>query len=339
MKIILVAGGSGGHIYPCMELAKYLKSKGNDILLVGSKNSMEEKIYSSSEFKYELLDISKKKIKSLVINYQKIENIYEKFKPDILLLFGNYISFSFALVGYKRKIPIYLHEQNIIYGRANKFIGMFAKRIYLSLPIKKNHYKKKSLLVGNPKADLENIKKVNLDKSKKNVFIVMGSLGSESVNETLLNLIKISDSNYRYHIITGKKHYDEFVKNATKHNNVFIYPYLESLVSYLREADLVVSRSGATTLLEIINYNIPSLLIPSPYVKDNHQYKNAKYLLDNKATVIINEKDLNALNLKRTIESLLNNKNKLIEIKNNLKKLSCNNSKELIYKDILKYEN
>ena len=253
MKFILVAGGSGGHIYPCLELAKYLKNKGNDVLLIGSKNSMEETIYKESNINYTVLDINKKKIKSFLNNKKEIDSIYSKFNPDGVILFGNYISFSFALCAYKKHIPIYLHEQNIEYGKANKFIGVMAKRIYLSFPIKKNIYKNKSLLVGNPKGDVIELEKVYLRKSKKNVFIVMGSLGSETINKMLRDLISASDSNINYHIVTGKKHYEKFIKSINQKDNIFIYPYLNNLLSYTSQCDLFVSRSGATTLSEIIN--------------------------------------------------------------------------------------
>ncbi len=338
MKVILVAGGSGGHIYPCLELAKYFKSKGDEVLLIGATNSMEEKIYMDSGLNYLLLNINKKKLKSLVFNYKKIDQIYKDYNPDALILFGNYISFSFALVAFKNKIPIYLHEQNIVYGRANKLIGLMAKRVYLSLPIEKDIYKKKSLLVGNPKADLNDTIKVKLDKKRKNIFIVMGSLGSESVNASLLELTKNLNTNYNYHIVTGKKHYESFNSKIHKKSNLFVYQYLNSLISYLKEADLVISRSGATTLLEIINYNIPSILIPSPYVKDNHQYKNAKYLTDQNGALLLEEKNLSASSLKNSIEEILNDNKRIKKIKENLINLSYSNSRELIYNDISSYE-
>ena len=196
MKYILVAGGSGGHIYPCLSLAKYLDGKGEEVLLIGSINGMEEEIYKSSKLNYKLLDIKKKKVFQ---NGKEIRKIYKEFNPDGVILFGNYISFEFAIMARKMNIKIYLHEQDIVYGKANKLIGMFAKRIYLSLPIKNNLYKSKRLLVGKPKSDYE-LKNDTIYSKGINVFLVMGSLGSETINRVLLELIAISNKKINYHI-------------------------------------------------------------------------------------------------------------------------------------------
>lgn len=338
MKFILVSGGSGGHIYPCLSLANYLKERGEEVLLVGVKGGMEEDIYLKSDLDSRFFEIDKKKVKSFLNNYKSISSLYMEYKPDALILFGNYISFSFALVAKKMKIPIYLHEQNVIYGKANKLIGLFAKRIYLSLPIKKDLYKNKSLLVGNPKGEDNKIQDVYLNKSKKNVFIVMGSLGSETINDIVKKMINISDKNINYHIVIGKKHYKKFTSNIDKKENVFIYEYIDNLISYTSKCDLLISRSGATTISEIINYKIPSILIPSPYVSNNHQYKNALYLKENKACHILSEKDLNERILVNEISEMVNDENRLKGFKNNLEKLEVKNTKRLIYEDILTYE-
>ena len=337
MKYILVAGGSGGHIYPCLSLAKYLHDKGESVLLIGALNSMEETIYKNSGLEFYLLNINKKKVKSFVLNYKKIIDIYKDFNPDGVILFGNYISFSFALMAKKMKIPIYLHEQNIVYGKANKLLGVFAKKIYLSLPIKHNIYKKKSLLVGNPKSDYQKKNKVSLNDGY-NVFIVMGSLGSSSINKMLLELIAISNKNINYHIVTGKKHYDDFIKRINKKDNIYVYPYIEQLLDYTSECDLFVSRSGATTLLEIINYKIPSILIPSPYVANNHQYKNAMYLENHNAAYVLEEKHLTSYKLEKMIEEIVFDDKKRDRLRCNLSLIQSINSKEKIYKDLVNNE-
>lgn len=332
MKIILVAGGSGGHIYPCLELAKYLIKEGNSVLLCGCKNSMEEKIYRENNLDFIGIDIDKNKLKSFIRSRKIISRLYDEFIPDCLILFGNYISLSFALVALKKHIPIYLHEQNVIYGSANKLIGIWAKRIYLSLPIKNNIYKKKSLLVGNPKSDtfVSNYKY----KSRKNIVIAMGSLGSSSINKLVKELIDIVTPFNDYHIVVGNKYYDKFIKNTHIKPNIHIYPYLNNLASYIKGCDIFVSRAGATTISEILANQVVSILIPSPYVKNNHQYKNAKYLLDNEACVLIDEENLDAKKLNDEINKLLTDDEKRKLIKNNTKKLACYNVKRKIYEDL-----
>ena len=223
MKILMVAGGSGGHIYPCLELAKYFKLQGEEVILGGSLNSIEEKIYRKEGFKYIGLDINKSKITSYFKNVRKVKRIYKDLKIDALILFGNYISLNFGVAAILSKIPIFLHEQNIIYGRANKLLGIFAHKIYLSLPIKRNFYKKKSQVLGNPKGEAI-VDKVALDKSYYHVVIVMGSLGSYSINNILKSMIdKIEDNRIMYHIVVGKKYYESFSKNGVMRSNINIY--------------------------------------------------------------------------------------------------------------------
>lgn len=336
MKIILVAGGSGGHIYPCLELAKYLKENNEQVLLCGSINSLEEKIYKENGFEFQGVKINKKKISSHFINYKKINKIYKEFKPDLVILFGNYISVSFAMNAIVKKIPIFLHEQNVIYGLANKLLGYKAKRIYLSLPINKNVHSKKSVLVGNPKSDIK-VKDSFAFKSRHNVTIVMGSLGSITINNLLKEFIKIANSDIDYHIVVGNKYYDEFRKNLDIKNNIHIYPYLDNLASYMKKSDIFISRAGATTISEILVNGACSILIPSPYVKNNHQYLNAKYLKDNNASILIEESKLDAFKLNEEINKLINDYKKRLDMKMNARKLAVLESKKKIYEDIKKY--
>ena len=336
MKIILVAGGSGGHIYPCLELAKYFISKGEDVMVCGSNNSLEESIYKKNNLEFKGIDVIKNKVLNFLTTRKQVKKIYKEFNPDLVILFGNYISVSFGLVAILSKIPIYLHEQNVIYGDANILLGLWAKRIYLSLPIDKDYYKKKSILVGNPKGDITR-DTLNLDKTKKNILIAMGSLGSSSVNKIIKEFINICDKENIYHIVVGKKHYNNFINNIKLKENIKVYPYIDNLSSYIKECDLFISRAGATTLSEILVNGCPSILIPSPFVKRDHQYKNAKYLADNGACILIEENELNATRLKEEINKLINNYKKLLDLKDNARRLACYDSKRKIYEDIKKY--
>ena len=333
MKIILVAGGSGGHIYPCLEMAKFFKNQGNEVLLCGCNDSMEERIYKENNLPFIGLDITRKKISSFLKNRKKVAKIYDEFKPDAILLFGNYISVSFAIVAIIKKIPIYLHEQNVIYGSANMLLGVFAKRIYLSLPIEKNPYRRKTLIVGNPKGDTKsNLVKF---KNKYNVLIVMGSLGSSSINKVLKEFVNIVDNSVDFHIVVGKKYYDDFISKVMVNDNVHLYPYINNLSDYVKSCDVFVSRAGATTISEILSNGAASIIIPSPYVKNNHQHLNAKYLEKNNACILIEESSLDATKLKETINELINNYSKRLNLKINARKLAILDSKKKMYMDMV----
>ena len=335
MNVILVAGGSGGHIYPCLELAKYFKEKNHKVLLCGSLNSLEEKIYKENNFEFKGIKIEKKKLISYFKNCKEIKKIYKDFNPSVVILFGNYISFSFGVSAILKKIPIYLHEQNVIYGNCNKLLGFKARKIYLSLPIKDDIYRKKSLLLGNPKSDVLN-NKTYVYKNKYNVLIVMGSLGSTTINTMLKKFIDIANSDIDYHIVVGNKYYDQFIKGINKRNNIHLYPYLDNLSAYLKGCDVFISRAGATTISEILVNGVTSILIPSPYVKNNHQYKNAKYLEENNACVLIKEEELSASILNDNINELIGDYSKCMKIKENARKLAIRDAKRKIYEDIIK---
>lgn len=335
MKVILVSGGSGGHIYPCLELGKYLEERGYNILFCGGKNTLEEKIMLENKLQYKGIFINRKNPFSYIKNFFESKKIIKQFAPDLIILFGNYISVSFALGAFFLHVPIYLHEQNVVYGRANKFLGYIAKRIYLSLPLLDDVHENKSYLVGNPKSDIKDTTCIKFPR-KYNIVIVMGSLGSTTINKLLKEFVSQCNDEIDFHLVVGNKYYEKFIANTSFKQNIHVYPYLKNLLAYLKSCDVFVSRAGATTISEILVNGIPSVLIPSPYVKDNHQYKNAKYLADNGACVLIEEKDLTASKLHDTISQLINNYTKIIDLKFNAKKLAVLNAKTKIYEDLEK---
>ena len=170
--------------------------------------------------------------------------------------------------------------------------------------------------------------------NKKLVLFVMGSLGSSKVNEILVKTMKLfNKKDYEILFITGNDDYEKIKQNKFP-SNVHVVAYVENLIRVMKKTDLIVSRAGASTLSEIIALSLPSILIPSPYVPDNHQFKNAKDLIDKKAALLIEEKNLKGDILVRTIDDVINNEDKINEIKNNLKEFKIENSASLIYNNI-----
>ena len=162
----------------------------------------------------------------------------------------------------------------------------------------------------------------------------MGSLGSSKINDILvkaMNLFKEKD--YEILFVTGASSYEEISKLKFS-SNIKVVPYVENLTRIMKNTDLVVSRAGASTLSELIALKLPSILIPSPYVPDNHQYKNALDLSKNNAAVLIEEKDLNGNVLVKTIDEILYDDKKILEMKHNLESLYVPDSATKIYKTI-----
>ena len=350
MKIIVTSGGTGGHIYPAVSLIKYLENNGEDVLFVGNKNKMEEEIARNEDIKFYGLEINRKsgfinKLKfiiSLIKAFFSSFKIIKKYNPDVVIGFGNYISVPLCLAAKIKGKTIILHEQNSTMGKANIILGYVANKIGYSIPLMKEYHKNKLVNVGNPRSNecLKNIgNNTSIDITKNNVLIFMGSLGSSTINNILKEFIKENNDNNIYHIVTGKKHYESFITGVTKKENIQVYPYINDMISFMKKCDLLVTRSGATTISEIVTLGLPSILIPSPYVVNNHQFHNANYLYKNKACMMIEEKNLNSKVLKEKIDYLLNNKEERINMRLNSLKLAVFDSNNKIYKIIKEIKN
>ena len=345
MKIIVTSGGTGGHIYPAVSLIKYLENNGEQVLFVGAKKKMEEDIAKREDIDFYGFELERKsgllnKIKffiSLIKAFFLSFKVIKEYKPDIVIGFGNYISVPLCFASKVKKIPVILHEQNSTMGKANIVIGYIANKIGYSIPLMKEYHKNKLVNVGNPRSN-ECLKSIinnsSIDITKNNILIFMGSLGSSTINKILKEFIKENNDNNIYHIVTGKKHYDSFINDIKIKENIHIYPYIEDMLSLMKKCDLVVTRSGATTISEIITLGLPSILIPSPYVVNNHQFHNANYLYKNNACLMIEEKDLSSKTLKDKIDYLINNNEVRVNIRLNSLKLAVFDSNNKIYKII-----
>lgn len=336
MKIVMVAGGSGGHIYPALSLAEELKNRGHDITFIGSNDRMEKDVIPQSGFKYIGLNIyttrggllqKAKSLFSIIRAYDHAKVLLRGY--DLVMGFGNYISVPILLAAKKIGIKTIIHEQNSFVGRANRILDEKADLIISSYEEDLKQFKNKNnLLLGNPQAskaynskkDPEIIRSLGLDPNKKIVVIFMGSLGSSTVHKTLLDYFKLTDGSYQIIYATGKYNYSDELK---KYENDYlkIFEKIDG-ISVMRNSDLLISRAGATTISEIGAIGIASILIPSPYVPNNHQYHNAMALVNKEAAIILEEKDLNARRLNDLVNSIINDGAKLESLANNAKQFS-----------------
>ena len=358
MRVIITAGGTGGHIYPAISILNKIKEKepNSEFLYIGTHNRMEKDIVPSLGYDFKSIEIygfSKKNIKLDFKNigliykaYKKSLKIIKEFKPDIVIGVGGYVTFPVIMAAHKLKIKTFLHEQNSIPGKSNKFLIKYADKIGLSFADSSKYFPKdKWILTGNPCSENAlNIKatsrtKYGLSYDKKSILIVQGSLGSEVINNKMLPFLQnIDKEQYEVLYVTGKNYYEKYSKNKFS-KNVKVVPYVENLSSLLKDIDLIITRAGASTIAEITSLGLPAILIPSPYVANNHQYYNALSLKNANAAELIEQKDLDEKTLKETINKILNNKNTYETYHNNLLKLSIPNSSTIIYESIKKLIN
>lgn len=336
MKIAMVAGGSGGHIYPALALAEGLKEKGHDITFIGSNDRMEKDVIPQNGFDYIGLDVVTtrgsiiqkiKSILSIVKAYFRCLKLLKGY--DLAIGFGNYISIPVMMAAVKLKIKTIIHEQNSFVGRANRMLDRKVDLIIGCYEENKKQFANPNIrILGNPQSskaynlekDPKVIEELGLDPNKKTVVIFMGSLGSSSVNEKLLDYFKLLDGSYQVVFATGASHYEKMLSEVKQNDYLKVFERIDG-VNVMNNADLLICRAGATTLSEICAIGIPSILIPSPYVPNNHQYYNGKALVDKDAAVMIEEKDLSGDKLNDTVNALINDDERLKEISANALKL------------------
>lgn len=353
MRVIISAGGTGGHIYPALAILNKIKEKepGSEFLYIGTHNRMEKDIIPTYGIHYEAIEIYGLNRKNILKNFKtlkcfieakkKCKKLMKEFRPDCVIGVGGYVTGPVISSAHKLGIKTFIHEQNSIPGKANLYLSKFADNIFISFKSSGKYFPEyKTIYTGNPCSE-EAIhsskidkKELGLNPNKKLVLFVMGSLGSSKVNDMLyktMNLVKSKE--YEILFVTGKDSYEEMSQKKYP-SNVKVVPFIEKMTRVMKVTDLIVSRAGASTLSEIIALHIPSILIPSPYVPNNHQYMNALDLKEKDAAIMIEEKNLKSELLVNTIDQLLNNEETIKQMKKNLEVLEVKDSASRIYEAI-----
>lgn len=353
MRAIIVAGGTGGHIYPAIAIINKIKEKEpkSEFLYIGTTDRMEKDIIPKLGIDFVGIEMEGLNRKNIFSNFsvlkkynlakKKASEIIKKFNPDVVVGVGGYITAPVLLTAHKLGYKTLIHEQNSIPGLSNKHLAHYVDKICVSLPGTVKYFPKdKCIYTGNPRSEeIINVKKLNKEElgfigNKKLAMLVMGSLGSMTVNQKIKEIIpSFNDKDYQVGIITGKNYYDKF-SDIKLPSNVKLFPFLDNLIGYMKDIDVLVTRAGASTISEITAIGLPSILVPSPYVTHNHQYKNAKELEDNGACLILEEKDFNSVNLLKKIDELINNKDKYQKMHQDSLKLGIGDSATKIYNEI-----
>ena len=353
MRVVISAGGTGGHIYPALAIIHKIQENEPDseFLYIGTHNRMEKDIVPREGIPFRSIEVYGFNRRQLFKNLKVLTCLYKskkqcvkwlkEFKPDIVIGVGGYVTVPVLSAAHKLKIKTFLHEQNSVPGKANLSLAGYVDLIGVSFKSTLDKFpKKKTIFTGNPCSEDAINKKpmekseLGLDPYKKLVLIVMGSLGASSVNNILKEALpKVGKKGYQILFVTGKADYDD-IADIEFPSNVKVVPYIDNMTRIMKRVDLIVSRAGASTMSEIIALKLPSILIPSPYVPNNHQFKNAADLVEINAASLIEEKDLNADSLLDEIDKILSSPLRQEEMKNNLEKLRVHGSATMIYDKI-----
>ena len=332
-KIVIAAGGTGGHIFPAIALAKKFRVDGHKVILAGTGNELEKKIFSEHDFETEYFESRLKgssTIKKFFLSLRKnkeITSYLEKNNPDLILGMGGYASSEFCLAAQKKTCVI-IHEQNSIAGRTNRFliINRSANAAIEGLPDSFTSFIKflmsypdDLVYLGNPVRDeILNIQKTLRpfpDKLKKpRIFIMGGSQGARSINMAVPEAINLLSQDLPMEVIHDAGENDFDVVNE-KYIDFGIDAEVTSFNTNIEKAyewaDLLIGRAGAMTVSETSAIGLPSILIPFPYALDNHQLFNAQFLEKKGGALIIKDKDLNPKVLAAKIQSIFKEQGKL----------------------------
>ena len=354
MKYIISAGGTGGHIYPALSIIDKIKEedKQAEILYIGTTDRMEKDIVPNLGIEYYGIKMnglgkSIKKICGFVFNtltgIKKCKKIMKKFKPDVVIGVGGYITGPVVLAAKDLKIKVVLHEQNSIPGKANIRLSKYADTVCISMENSRKYFNHKNIvLTGNPRSEeILKVKKGNkkdyeLKITKKLVLITMGSLGASTINQKIINMLpELENKNYEVLLVTGKKDYENVITNQFP-KNIKVVPYIEKMGEVLKYTDLIITRAGATIIAEITALGLPAILIPSPYVANNHQVINAKDLEEKGAAYIEYEDKFDSKELINKIDEIINDSKVYHKMSDASKKIGISDSATKIYNEIKK---
>ena len=336
-SIIIAAGGTGGHIFPALAMANHFKADGHKVVIAGTGNELERKIFSQSNIEVEYFEARKIKRKGFMTVFDP--NIYQTisrpdaklikflkgFDPDLVLGMGGYPSISTcsAVNGSDRTVVV-IHEQNAKAGRANRYLAWTAAYAVIEgLPGAVGGITKfftgDCQYLGNPVRqeiiDKRQPSREFPDKSKKpRIFILGGSQGARSINFAVPKAMHLLSKDTPVEIThdTGEADYEK-VKEIYKDFNIKakVSKFIDDISQVYKWADIVIGRAGAMTISELSALGLPSILIPYPQATDNHQFYNAKFLVDKNAAEMILDKDLEPEKLAQIAKSFFIEKDKL----------------------------
>lgn len=363
MRVIFAAGGTGGHINPALAAAQELRGRCPDakILFIGTAEKMESELVPKAGFDFATIDISGFQrsfapadivhnlgtLRRLLFVTGQCKRIINAFKPDVVVGFGGYVSGPVVRTAHKLGIKTAIHEQNAFPGKTNIALSKYANAVMLTNENAEKYLKctKKPIITGLPvRKELlcadraEARKKLGIPDGAAVVLSTGGSLGAESINNVMCDVIPHFKNDGRVYFIHGYGQLGRFVPeklrehgiDPDKLSNGRVAEYIFDMADCMTAADLVISRAGASSLAEIEALGKASLLVPSPYVSENHQYHNAMALVEKNAAILVEQKNLTGEKVIEIINGLINDPKKYEKIGDNARNMSVSDAQRKI---------
>jgi len=332
MKIVLTGGGTGGHVYPAINIGLYMKEHFDaELSFIGNKAHIEEKIvkqygipfYGVTSQGFEGRNALEKYIGfgyKNSIGVIEARNILKKINPDYVIGTGGFGSAPALAACITLGIPYVIHEQNTVMGKVNKLFENRASHVFHTFPIMETRTKTCS---GIPVRFKE-----RLDKIGEKLVFTGGSGGSIKLNKFALSFAN-ENPDIPCVVVTGEKNYQNLIIQGVP-DNLTVYAYAHDMEKLYSESKIMVARSGAGSIFELANLGVPSILVPLPNSADNHQMKNAELFAKHSAAVLVEQDDNFEKNLKKEITDLWHDEGKRNILRNNMEKLSSREAEKII---------
>ena len=356
-KFIISGGGTGGHIYPAISISNELKLRypNSKIVFVGARDRMEMQIVPKHGFEIIGLWISgftrSLSLKNLIFPIKLLASLLRSLfiiknnKPDVVIGTGGFASGPILYIASLFGIPTLIQEQNSYPGITNKILAKRASKICVAYDNLDRFFdKNKLILTGNPvRSDLQNLAidsvgaalNFGLEENKKTLLIIGGSNGSREINKLIFNNLNLFESlNIQLLWQCGKIYFEQY-KKLDNNKNIKVYDFIDKMNLAYEVADIIISRAGASSISELCIVGKPVIFLPSPNVADDHQSKNALSLVNNKAALMIEEKNMNK-DFKNSFSELINDRELQNELSRNIKKQAKINATRDIVNEIEK---
>ena len=317
-SILIMAGGTGGHIFPALAVADILREQGWKVTWLGARNSMEAELVPKHGYDMAWVRFSglrgKGLLRKLLLPFNLLIALWQSavaifsIRPDVVLGMGGYITIPGGMMAALLRRPLVIHEQNSIAGLSNKVLARLAQKVLSGFP----DVLPKATWCGNPvrgeiAALVEPQQRYAARSGKLNVLVVGGSLGAKAINEAVPQALARLSEEIRPNVLhqTGKQHFAAVQQLYQQCGvSVEIKPFLDDMAGSYANADLVICRAGALTVAELAAAGVASILIPFPFAVDDHQTGNARFLSERGAAILVPQSELNAEKLAQLIQEL-----------------------------------
>ncbi|MFN6991743.1 MAG: UDP-N-acetylglucosamine--N-acetylmuramyl-(pentapeptide) pyrophosphoryl-undecaprenol N-acetylglucosamine transferase [Fervidobacterium sp.] len=340
LKIVAAGGVTGGHLYPNIAvLEEFQKHYDIEVLYFCVKGKIEEKILPKIHPEFQLFFLDLKglrrpifhpanvvRLTKLIINSNKLLKKIKEFSPDFAYVSGGYVSYPVARSSHKLGIPVFVQEQNTLPGKANIAISKFAKRIFLSFEEAVDKFpqsvREKIEVTGNPIW----LREGKVDLKHPTVIVVGGSGGSEFLNKITLEIAR-EMPDVHFILSTGKK--ELYLSQGEVPENIEIKSYIDNMYAYWRSVDAAITRAGATTISELIYFNVPAIIVPWEGSTESHQVINASIIEKQRLGIMVRENDYNKKDFVDKLRNILKQGRELKECENPASKIVKSISKIL----------